>query len=226
MNLLCFLLQCILLFLNEFWVLNTVNIHISAFSLFQISCVKLWKLNTTYPWKCLRLCFLFADSLESNRNPWDWRSVLPVWSVCLAVMGPCGMWVRDCGAVSVLVWTYGVCGGSDGHCSGRRRESKCRDWTSLKQIEGSGPEWCISNMIYIRDAPFWLETLEMGTFWTLGLSTVLTLSHSHFLLQKLPLVFGFPLWRKDEGQFQSTHWWMNQAKHPVLLLYNTLACWP
>ena len=31
----------------------------------------------------------------------------------------------------------------------------------------------------------------------------LTVSHSRFLLWKLPLVFRFPLWMKDEGQFQS-----------------------
>ena len=59
----------------------------------------------------------------------------------------------------------------------------------------------------------------------LGLSP-LTLLHSHSLLQKLPVVFGFSLWMKEEGQFQSMHSWMNQAKHPVLLLYNTLECWP
>ena len=28
-------------------------------------------------------------------------------------------------------------------------------------IEGSRPEWCISNMIYSRDTPFWLETLDI-----------------------------------------------------------------
>ena len=28
-------------------------------------------------------------------------------------------------------------------------------------IEGSGPEWCISSMIYSRDTPFWSETRDM-----------------------------------------------------------------
>ena len=29
------------------------------------------------------------------------------------------------------------------------------------EIEGSRPEWCISSMIYSRDTPVWLDTLEM-----------------------------------------------------------------
>ena len=28
-------------------------------------------------------------------------------------------------------------------------------------FEGSRPEWCISSMIYSRDTPFWLETLDL-----------------------------------------------------------------
>ena len=32
-----------------------------------------------------------------------------------------------------------------------------------KHIEGSLPEWCISNMIYSGDTPFWSETLDMHT---------------------------------------------------------------
>ena len=28
-------------------------------------------------------------------------------------------------------------------------------------FEGSWPEWCISSMIYSRDIPFWLETLDI-----------------------------------------------------------------
>ena len=30
---------------------------------------------------------------------------------------------------------------------------------------------------------------------------------------------------RGRGQFQSMHSWMNQVKHPVPLLCNTLACW-
>ena len=47
-----------------------------------------------------------------------------------------------------------------------------------------------------------------------------------FSAMETPLVSGFPLWMKEEGQFHSIQSWMNQAKHPVVLLYNTLACWP
>ena len=32
--------------------------------------------------------------------------------------------------------------------------------------------------------------------------------------------------KKGRGHFQSMHSWMNHIKHPMLLLYNTLACWP
>ena len=32
---------------------------------------------------------------------------------------------------------------------------------NLQNIEGSRPEWCISSMIYSRDTPFWLETVEI-----------------------------------------------------------------
>ena len=37
-------------------------------------------------------------------------------------------------------------------------------WLSiLDHIEGFWPEWCISTMIQSRDAPFWLETLDIQT---------------------------------------------------------------
>ena len=53
----------------------------------------------------------------------------------------------------------------------------------------------------------------------------LTLLHSYSLVRKLPVVFRFLLWMKEEGQFQSMHSRLNQAKHLVLLLFNPLACW-
>ena len=31
-------------------------------------------------------------------------------------------------------------------------------------IKGSRPEWCISNMIYSRDTPFWTETLDIRPY--------------------------------------------------------------
>ena len=33
--------------------------------------------------------------------------------------------------------------------------------TRMVYIEGSWPEWCISNMIYSRDTPFWSGTLDI-----------------------------------------------------------------
>ena len=64
-------------------------------------------------------------------------------------------------------------------------------------------------------------TARMHSPWS-----ALTLSNSHSLLRKLPLEFGFPLNERGRGQFQSMHSWLNQVKHPVLLLYTPLACWP
>ena len=31
----------------------------------------------------------------------------------------------------------------------------------VSYIECSRPEWCVSSMIYSRDTPFWLETLDI-----------------------------------------------------------------
>ena len=49
---------------------------------------------------------------------------------------------------------------------------------------------------------------------------------SYILCCRNSISCSYFLWTKEEGQFQSMHSWMNQAKHPVLLLYSTLACWP
>ena len=48
-------------------------------------------------------------------------------------------------------------------------------------IEGSRPEWCISSMIYSRDTPFCLETLDMDLF----VEVVGDWSHSQFWLDVL-----------------------------------------
>ena len=42
------------------------------------------------------------------------------------------------------------------------------DYSMCKHIEGSRPEWCISNMIYSRDIPFWYGTLHIVSYdyWT------------------------------------------------------------
>ena len=37
----------------------------------------------------------------------------------------------------------------------------------LLAFKGSRPEWCISSMIYSRDTPFWLGTVDIPTFSTL-----------------------------------------------------------
>ena len=36
-----------------------------------------------------------------------------------------------------------------------------RQHVYLTYIKGSRPEWCISSLIYSKDTPFWLETLDM-----------------------------------------------------------------
>ena len=38
------------------------------------------------------------------------------------------------------------------------------------KFEGSRPEWCVSNIIYSRDRPFWLETLNM--WWDANATTL------------------------------------------------------
>ena len=38
--------------------------------------------------------------------------------------------------------------------------SQTADFSLQHNIKGSRPEWCISSMIYSRDTPFWLETLD------------------------------------------------------------------
>ena len=38
--------------------------------------------------------------------------------------------------------------------------SQTADFSLQHNIEGPRPEWCISSMIYSRDTPFWLETLD------------------------------------------------------------------
>ena len=46
---------------------------------------------------------------------------------------------------------------------GRKRSVECT--RGLRKghfdIEGSRPEWCVSSMIYSRDTPFWLGTLNI-----------------------------------------------------------------
>ena len=43
---------------------------------------------------------------------------------------------------------------------GQQEELRAGCYRKIAHIEGSCPEWCISSMIYSRDTPFWLETLD------------------------------------------------------------------
>ena len=38
-----------------------------------------------------------------------------------------------------------------------------KKYSHVPHIEGSWSEWCITSMIYSRDTPFWLETLDVTT---------------------------------------------------------------
>ena len=60
-------------------------------------------------------------------------------------------------------------------------------------IEGSGPEWCISSMLYSEDTPFWPGTLDLKTqFWWLSTNCQIVGVSRYFL--PLQWLMGLIIW--------------------------------
>ena len=67
-----------------------------------------------------------------------------------------------CQVSGVIGSRLGLVGLVSVYCDWMRQQVWSPTSVSMWQhIEGSRPEWCISNMIYSRDRPFWLETLDI-----------------------------------------------------------------